>query len=142
MAVYQTEHRRALIRYMQHCQQRAMTAQDLAAALRSDALLEHAPGLSTIYRLLEKLVDEGIIRRLRLAESRSQTYQMDGNDACWENLHLKCVSCGCLRHLPVEERDRVVLAVRHACSFRIDVGKTTLFGLFSTCDQHRTSTDA
>lgn len=142
MAAYQTEQRKALIRCMQRCQHRAMTAQELADALRSDSLLEHAPGLSTIYRLLEKLTEEGIVRRLRLAEAKAQAYQMDGNDGCSKNLHLKCTSCGKLRHLPDDERDRVVLAVRQACSFRIDAGQSTLYGLCGKCDQHRAGTDA
>ena len=142
MAAYQTEQRKALIRCMQRCQHRAMTAQELADALRSDVLLEHAPGLSTIYRLLEKLTDEGIVRRLRLAEAKAQAYQMDGNDAGWENLHLKCVSCGYLRHLPDEERDRVILTVQQACSFHIDAGQSTLYGLCSKCFRQRASIDA
>ena len=63
------------------------------------AILNGDGGKSTVYRIISRLVDDGILRRISDGKTRHVTYQYIRVGSCAEHLHLKCKDCGRLIHL-------------------------------------------
>jgi Fur family ferric uptake transcriptional regulator len=90
-------------------------------------------GQTTIYRHLEKLAAEGLIRKYVLSDGKSACYQyVENRDACREHFHLVCETCGALIHADCELLDgiRAHLLLEH--DFQLDMLKTVFYG---TCDK-------
>ena len=136
MADYRTRQRDEVLGYMRRHSERAMTAAELADALRREGG-DAAPGKSTVYRLLCRLADQGLIKRLPRAGARAQAYQMDGHQSCGDSLHLKCVRCGRLTHLTHEQTAPLAGMLRQSHSFDIDEAQTTLYGRCAQCDHQQ-----
>jgi Fur family ferric uptake transcriptional regulator len=91
-----------------------------------------AIGQTTIYRRLEKLAAEGIVRKYVVGDGKSACYQyVDNQTLCREHFHLICERCGALIHVDCDllEEIRGHLLLEHR--FRIDTLKTIFYG---TCD--------
>jgi Fur family ferric uptake transcriptional regulator len=97
---------------------------------------EGGSGISqtTIYRQLEKLLDEGKIRKYFLQEGESACYQyVEDQSACREHFHLKCEVCGVLIHADCELLDTIDRHLLAAHDFKINALKTVLYGTCTKC---------
>lgn len=130
---YRTQQREALLNYFCRHRGQAMSAQDLAQGILDDPTVTPKPGRSTVYRLVQKLADEGLIKRYMQENSRQFVYEMtDRDEHCSEHLHLKCITCEKLIHLDKEETSRVRQDVERD-GFQLDSRHTVLFGLCAHC---------
>ena len=124
---YNTEKRHLLIEFFKINSQKAYTVDEIC-----NAVIPQANCKSTIYRLVAKLCDEGMLRKLLDEESGKVTYQYLGNVSCHEHFHLKCKDCGRLIHLD----DRVSRALLDGLianqGFELDSG-AMLFGKCQSC---------
>ncbi|MDR0640972.1 MAG: transcriptional repressor [Treponema sp.] len=94
-------------------------------------------GQTTIYRHLERLTAEGIIRKYPLGDGKSACYQyVDSQGPCREHFHLLCERCGALIHADCDllEGIRTHLLFEH--DFQVDMLKTVFYG---TCDACRSA---
>lgn len=93
-------------------------------------------GQSTVYRQLERLVDEGIVNK----------YIIDGNSpACFEYVdregecrhetcfHCKCEKCGRLIHLHCEDLEGLGDHLLSHHQFRLDTSRTVFYGICEAC---------
>ena len=93
-------------------------------------------GTATVYRHLESMVDEGLIKK----------YIIDGNSpACFEYVdpgsheegevcfHCKCEVCGKLIHLHCEELEAIQTHILDEHSFRVDPIRTVFYGVCENC---------
>ena len=118
--------------YMEANAERQFTVDALYEALTANGA---TVGKSSVYRLCEKLCEEGILRKFREHEQSSATFQFVGSDAdCGQHLHLKCSTCGRLIHLECSMSRELVAHILKDHGFRIDSKKSVLWGL---CDQCR-----
>ena len=91
-------------------------------------------GKSTVYRYLEKLVEEGKVRKYFLEEGAGACFQLAGGDEnCCKHYHLKCVRCGALLHVECSFLDQVHAHILQQHQFQIDSRKTVLYGLCEQC---------
>ena len=133
MAGYQTQQRKALLDYLYRHPGSAMTAQALAHALRADPRTQPKPGESTVYRQLQRLSREGIIKRYLLEGSRCYVYEMPlQGDHCGGHLHIKCTLCHKLIHLGEEETTSVMREAEKE-GFALDREQTLLLGQCAAC---------
>ena len=90
--------------------------------------------VATIYRYLDQLAEEGIIRKYTLDSKTGACYQYIGTQHnCSEHFHLKCVKCEKLFHVECDylsDLNRHILA-HHG--FRVDHTKTVLYGCCKDC---------
>jgi Fur family ferric uptake transcriptional regulator len=92
-----------------------------------------AIGQTTIYRYLEKLAGDGIIRKFSSGEGGA-CYQYAGGDAkCREHFHLICEKCGRLIHLDCELLDEIKTHLMQRHKFQINSLKTVFYGLCGKC---------
>ena len=129
MAHYQTAQKKLLLDFLRSHARQAFTIEELARALEGQ---EHAPGKSTLYRLMPMLVQEGRVKRFVRGTSRQFLYQMMGEN-CRTHLHLKCSVCGQMVHMGQEESLALTRLIDQKYHFAVDEGDTVLFGRCQAC---------
>ena len=93
------------------------------------------PAISTVYRLITKLVTEGSVRRFVKGHSRRFLYQIVDRDHCRSHLHLRCMDCGKLIHLNEKVSDELLTTIRSANNFSVNEEETVLVGACSDCSR-------
>ena len=92
-------------------------------------------GTATIYRQLERFVEEGRIHKYFMGTGESACYALEETaEACSSHFHCKCELCGSLIHLECEEMKEMQEHLLDHHGFAWNPGKTVFYGL---CDQCR-----
>ena len=81
--------------------------QDVADAVKK---LGVSVGLTTIYRNLDTLVEEGAVRKFVVDKNSAAVYEYL-DDPHTEEFHVKCRACGTLFHLRCSEIERMAAAL-------------------------------
>lgn len=123
---YNTEKRNNILKFFKQTRL-PHSIEEIAAAI-----LEDGKGKSTVYRLISKLVDEGVVQRITDPKSRRVTYQYMGRGECHDHLHLKCKECGKLIHLDEDISEALEKRIRKIAGFELDDG-ALLFGRCESC---------
>lgn len=91
-------------------------------------------GMATIYRQLEKMVDEGIITKYSIDANTPACFEYLGehlqNGTCY---HCKCQVCGKLIHLQCQELPELQKHILEHHGFAIDPVRTVFFGVCQAC---------
>lgn len=129
---YHTRQRAAVLDYFKRHPHIHMTAQSLSEALMAEGI---SIGRSTVYRTLDRLCEEGVIRRFTQEHSDGACYQFAGMDMemCRAHFHLKCLVCGTLYHVDCEQLDALTAHLGEKHNFTVDYAKTVLYGTCAPC---------
>ncbi len=132
MAEYSTEQKKILLDFLNEHSEAAYEIDTLSAELN---LLygEHAPGKSTVYRLVSRLYEDGQLRRLPKTRGRGYLYQIIKSEDCHSHLHMKCMDCGRLLHLEQGLSKELLRQVQRSSSFSVSQEETVLFGRCADC---------
>lgn len=96
-------------------------------------------GTTTIYRQLDRMVDEGLVSKYVLEA---------GSPACFEYMspdkhvngavcfHLRCEVCGQLIHMKCEELTSISSHIMKDHGFKVDPARTVLYGVCQDCMQN------
>lgn len=139
MTGYHTEQKKMLLQFLHEHRTEAYTIEEAAFGLKA-RYGNAAPAKSTVYRLVQRLVEEGEVKRLVMGNSRRFVYQLTDGEACHTHLHMQCRACGRLFHL--EERFSHALAqqVAEAEGFTLCESDTVLLGECAACHAHTEDT--
>lgn len=125
---YQTEQKATLISYLAQHSDRQFTIGALAEEMSREASI----GVSTVYRLMKSLTEEGRVRRFTVGGGKTFYYQyVDGE--CHSHLHLKCTACGRLFHLDGAVSTFLQKQILASNRFSLDEESTLLFGVCYAC---------
>lgn len=138
---YQTRQKKMLVEFLNAHHNKQYTIDEIVAQMTAEHLRggesdedEKLPGKSTVYRIMNQLVDEGLVRRFSEGGgSRQFLYQAMESSGCRYHFHLKCVRCGKLIHLDDELSLAFEQAVRDKFAFFVDEGQTMIFGSCEEC---------
>lgn len=129
---YQTKQGQQMLQYLESTGRTHFTAADARRYF-----LEHdiPVGTSTVYRQLEKLVEEGQVRKYVVEEGQSACYEYvgsadPGDVTCY---HLKCEVCGKLIHLSCHEITDFEQHITEHHQFHVNPRRTVFFGLCEDC---------
>ncbi len=102
--------------------------------LTTDEITKRLDGVpvSTVYRRLAALCDEGLLLRFR-AEDGSYIYRSAGKGGCDCAFHLKCRLCGCVEHMKCEHGQELIEHIGTHHGFDLDNAKTVLYGRCAAC---------
>ncbi len=103
-------------------------ADDIHEALRDRG---EKVGRTTVYRQLDRLVNEGYARRT-IGERGGNCYSYI-EDGCEEHYHMVCTLCGKLAHLSCDHVEELFHHIKSEHGFSIDPGQTVLYGRCSAC---------
>ncbi len=132
-SIYKTKQRNMIIEYFQKSDKEHICAGEICEYFKSQG---SEIGKSTIYRQLEKLVDEGILNKHVVDNSTSACFEYVGSDGhvhegnCY---HCICEKCGKLFHMhcgTIEGIEKHML-INH--NFQIDPNRTIFYGTCEHC---------
>lgn len=127
---YQTQQRKILLGFLSSAHDRQFTIEEIIEELKAQG---HNVAQSSVYRLMKKLVDEGLVRRHSKEDSRQYVYQIMKSEECHSHLHLQCTECGKLVHLSHEATKEARQWMQGATGFELDQEKTYLYGRCTDC---------
>ena len=127
---YKTRQRDLLLEYLRRHSGEHVTIAQIAAHC---AVMGEEIGTSTIYRQVNRLVAQGIVKRYVLGGTSAACYQYVAGAGCSEHYHMKCKGCGRLVHLECDVIRQLRNHVLENHDFELDLGQTVFYGLCSTC---------
>lgn len=93
-------------------------------------------GTATIYRQLDRLVEQGIVRRYTIDGKTGACFQyVDNSEQCREHFHLKCKSCGKLIHTDCNRLSEINSHILQHHGFSVDTSMTVFYGICSDCQE-------
>lgn len=131
---YQTKQKEMLLEYLKASEGNHLTAADVCDYFKSQGL---PIGQSTVYRRLESLVSEGIIKKYTIDNQASACFEYVGEHSHHEGCcyHLKCEKCGKLFHLHCEEIEALEDHIGKEHEFSIDPVRTVFYGTCKDCNK-------
>lgn len=104
-----------------------ISAQDIHARLRATG---ERVGLTSVYRALQSLVDDGVVDVLR-SDTGEATYRSCRSDA--HHHHLVCRSCGATVEVAAPQIERWVAGLASAHGFTVETHTVEVTGTCSDC---------
>jgi Fur family ferric uptake transcriptional regulator len=130
-ANYRTRQGQSILDYMKSLEEGHITVNQVVRHFEGT---EEAVGQTTVYRHLEKLAADGIIRKYMMHDGKSACYQYTNAEKnCREHFHLKCESCGAFIHEDCDFLDKISRHLLRRHHFKINLLKTVLYGTCKTC---------
>jgi len=130
---YNTKQREELLSFMKSKIGEHITVNDICKYFAST---DTKVGTTTIYRHLEKLVEEGKVKKYVLDNTTAACFEyIDTQKECNENgcTHLKCLKCGRLIHMHCEDLKATEEHILKNHYFKLDMTRTVLYGLCQSC---------
>lgn len=128
---YKTKQRELILKCLVDNCANHLTADNILEYLKTN---DSSVGKTTVYRYLDKLVAEGIVRKYIVEEGKCACFQYAGeNCSCKLHFHLKCTSCNKLFHVECDYLNELENHVYEHHKFRIDNTKTVLYGICEEC---------
>ena len=130
---YKTKQREIMLAYLESRPGVHITAADVYDHFRAQGV---TIGQSTVYRQLEKFVDDGILNKYVLESGSSACFEYVGmsvhkkNETCF---HCKCEKCGKLIHLKCEELEEIGKHLYSEHKFKLDPLRTVFYGMCDDC---------
>ncbi len=131
---YKTRHRDEIFAFLKENERSHITAGEIHACLRERGI---SIGMTTIYRQLDKLVEDGVVRKYVVDPTSGACYEYTGEGGESDLIHCKCEKCGKLIHLHRLEVERAMSAVTGVGGFEMDVSRTIFYGVCGSCKEDR-----
>ena len=129
---YQTEQKRMILAFLSENQGHHVTVGMIQAHTKEKGC---SVGLATIYRNLDKFVDNGMVLKYNLPEEACSYYQFLGQPfKRSEYYFLICVKCGRIIPLPYSHINSFFTYIQEQQHFRLDNTKTILYGYCKKCN--------
>lgn len=138
-AKYKTKQRNELETYLAKKRGQHITVGEIAEHFK---LAGHPIGVTTIYRHLEKMVDEGTVNKYTIDNNSPACFEYIGenshSDVCF---HYKCEVCGKLVHLRCEEFKELEKHLLMHHSFVLNPMRTVFYGMCKECCENAAKTN-
>ena len=131
-ASYYTKQRDAIVSYLSSLGGTHVTVAHMAEHFKER---EIRIGLTTIYRQLDKMVQEGSVKKLTVDGVSGACYQyIDENSYMADHYHLKCEVCGELIHLQCGHIEALNRHIFEHHLFALKPQKTIFYGICNNCE--------
>lgn len=134
-AQYQTKQMAKLLSYLKTVPGVHVTVADVCGYFREQG---SNIGTTTVYRNLEKLVEQGVVAKYTVDGTSSACFEFLGEEhSCQkqECFHCKCEKCGKLIHLKCEDVVKLEAHMMEHHGFRMDPMRTVFYGICSECSK-------
>ncbi len=130
-STYKTKQRDLILAELETQGGRHLTVDDVVSLLQKSG---RNVGKSTVYRYLEKLSLEGVVRKYTVDGEKSVCYQyLHSHKSCSNHYHLKCERCGKLIHMECETVDRLAEHIFEHHNFHLNGAKCVFYGVCEDC---------
>lgn len=132
---YMTKNRRLIFTYLQDHSDALVSAKDIYVYYNENG---HKINISTIYRNLDRLEKEGVIRKYMSKDGKTALYQFETHASEKdEHLHLQCTRCGKVVHLDCQFMDEISSHVSNYHGFDIQCKNSIIYGVCKKCSNKR-----
>ncbi len=132
-ALYKTKQRDLILSYFLEHKTQHTTADDILDYFRR---AQNPIGKSTVYRYLNILVNQGIVKKYSIEEGDCACYQYCEECRNYNNIfHLKCSKCGKVIHIECNTLVKLNDDIFKRFNFKVDSSKTILYGLCENCSE-------
>lgn len=128
---YKTSQKEMIIEFFKKNHNQHLTIKEVEYFLNQN---QQKVGLTTIYRCVDKLVKEGILKKYIVDNNSSACFEYC-NQKCDHktHIHLKCESCNSLIHLDCDEIAELETHILKNHHFKINPLKTVYYGTCAKC---------
>lgn len=128
---YKTKQQALILDYLSSLKGKHVTVNQISEHFK----LQNTPiGTATIYRHLEKLVDEGQVKKYLVDGIIGACFQyVDSNETEYIEYHFKCDKCGKLFHQQCRVIDELENHISDTHNFQINASKTIFYGTCTQC---------
>ena len=135
-STYKTRQREKLLSFLRTTQDEHVTVNEVCGHFQRCGC---PIGTATVYRHLERMVDEGLVSKYQIDANSPACFAYVGQDshqgeACF---HCKCERCGRLIHLHCEELEGLGAHVLVHHGFQINPMRTVFYGLCADCREEQ-----
>ena len=129
---YKTKQRSRILDYIKENKNAHITADTIIDHFKK---CENPVSKATVYRYLDNLVEENIIRKFLSPDAnQAACYQyVEDNIECEKHYHMKCTKCGNLVHLDCDELIELSNHILKEHKFKLDPCRTILYGVCENC---------
>lgn len=133
---YRTRQREAILRYLSERPGTHMTVSELQRGLD---LQDIHIGMTTIYRTMDRLVSENLVRKYDLGNGKSACFEYLNEETRQHpgEYHLRCEDCGRLIHLHCDHMNAIIDHIQDGHGFSLDPARTVFYGVCAECQQKR-----
>ena len=132
-APYQTKQMKQILAYLQTIEGTHVTAADVCSYFKEQGI---NVGTTTVYRNLEKMVEQGLVAKYNVDGTSSACFEYLGAEEHCHKMscfHCKCEKCGKLIHLQCEEVESLKQHMMEHHNFEMDALRTVFYGICSEC---------
>ncbi len=129
MKKYATKQRTLLLSVFQEHSGESLSIDGILALLPPGSQVSR----SAVYRNVDKLAQEGQLRKTLSKDGRKALYQYINCQAHCRRLHLRCEKCGKVFHLESQADENALRFVLQKSGFRLDEQATVLTGVCKEC---------
>lgn len=129
MKAYETKQRKVLLAFFQKHQENKFAVEDLLRELPADLQISR----SAVYRNIDRMVQDGLLRRELQQDGRKTFYQYLACGKSCPRLHLQCEKCGKTMHLETREDEAKLQQLLQKNGFQLDEHATLIMGLCKKC---------
>ena len=130
---YKTKQSEIVLEFLREKTGEHLTVNDIYEHLQKQGL---SIGLTTVYRQLEKLVSQGVVKKYILDLNTPACFEYIPSDCAKSHepcFHLKCKICDKLIHLKCEELSEMEDHLMKEHKFMLDSQRTVLYGVCENC---------
>ena len=123
-APYQTKQMKQILAYLQTIEGTHVTAADVCSYFKEQGI---NVGTTTVYRNLEKMVEQGLVAKYNVDGTSSACFEYLGAEEHCHKIscfHCKCEKCGKLIHLHCEDVVKLEQHLMDSHGFRMDPCRT------------------
>lgn len=131
MKEYKTDQRRILLSFFSENGGESFSVDQILAILSADAQISR----SSIYRNVDKMAQEGLLRKTLSADGRKALYQYSACETHCDRIHLQCEKCGKVFHMENASDEERLKSVLGRSGFRLDERAAVLPGTCKACDR-------
>lgn len=130
---YNTKQKKALLEYLETVPGEHITVSDVCEYLEKKKI---SMGQTTVYRQMEKLVDEGIVNKYIIDINSPACFEYIPKDSHVDEhtcFHCKCEKCGKIVHLHCSDLEKIGVHLFKKHNFEMNTKRTVIYGLCSDC---------
>ncbi len=134
-ASVKTRQREQLLVYLEASRGSHQTARQIIDGLAASGT---PLGTATVYRQIERLVEEGLVRKYTLGPSDPACFEYVGLDGTCEHehcFHCVCTQCGKLIHLECDHLSDIAKHMQEEHGFFVDPLRTVFYGVCTSCQK-------
>lgn len=123
-----TEQKEILIKYLKNNANKHLNISEIQKDLSNEI------GLTTIYRIINSLVQKGIVSKIPLENSQGFCYQYNSEkEHCSNHYHLICEKCNKTIHIENDNIKKVLKEIENENQFKINNNRIVFYGLCDKC---------